>query len=257
MKAFFFGSSNAPLLGVYHPAKLDNDRFQGIVLCYPFGQEYMLVHRAFRQLAKMLSNNGYHVLRFDYRGTGDSAGDLEDMTPDDWTDDIAIAIQELKDMAGLTKVGLIGLRLGALLAAKVASQRTDLSSLVLWDPVINGTDYIDTIKSNLTKTPLTDGDINFVDLGGHLHVNGFMMSASFQSVLTTMRLSEESSANVERILQIISHETEHFKLLRETFQVFSNYDYLHTPTPNDWNATRRDGSIMLPYPILQAINSWV
>ncbi len=257
VKAFFFGESCAPLLGVYHPAKLDVDRFEGIVLCYPFGQEYMRVHRAYNRLATMLSNKGFHVLRFDYRGTGDSAGDLKDMTPDDWIDDITIAIQELKDMAGLTKVGLIGLQLGALLAAKVVSYRADLSKLILWDPVITGKEYIDTLKSHIVKKQLTHNDINFVDLDGHLHFRGYMMSTSFQSVLNTMNLYDETPANVERILQVTSHETAHFNELRKTWQVFSNYDYMHTPAPHDWNSSRMDGSIMLPYPILQAINSWV
>ena len=42
--------------------------------------EYMRTHKAVRQLTMMLAKAGYHLLRFDYFGTGDSAGDGEDVT---------------------------------------------------------------------------------------------------------------------------------------------------------------------------------
>ena len=48
MEAMFFGQSTAPLYGVYHPANLSSDRMEGIVICPPFGQEYMRSHRALR-----------------------------------------------------------------------------------------------------------------------------------------------------------------------------------------------------------------
>ena len=38
----------------------------------------------------------------------------------------------------MTQVGLVGLRLGATLAARVASRRDDVDRLCLWDPVVLG-----------------------------------------------------------------------------------------------------------------------
>ena len=57
------------------------------------------------------------VLRFDYVGTGDSvdidpnAGQVEL-----WTRDIASAVAELRRLTGVSRVCLLGFRLGALLA---------------------------------------------------------------------------------------------------------------------------------------------
>lgn len=39
MEAFFFGSPSSQLFGVYHAADALCDRYHGVVLCYPFGQD--------------------------------------------------------------------------------------------------------------------------------------------------------------------------------------------------------------------------
>ncbi len=70
MDVLFLGDSDAPLLGAYHRARSGVDRGIGVVLAYPFGQEYMRAHRALRLLAQALTARGVHVMRVDYRGTG-------------------------------------------------------------------------------------------------------------------------------------------------------------------------------------------
>ena len=41
-----------------------------------------------------LAERGQHVLRFDYRGTGDSFGELAEVSVHDWVEDIALAVRE-------------------------------------------------------------------------------------------------------------------------------------------------------------------
>ena len=137
MNPFFFGSSQSALYGVHHPPRGTSTRSTGVVLCYPFAQEYMRAHRAFRQMALLLSGEGFHALRFDYSGTGDSAGWPEDMSLADWDRDLGFAIDELIDTAGLDSVWLVGLRLGAAVALRSAG-RSDVAGLVLWDPIVTG-----------------------------------------------------------------------------------------------------------------------
>ncbi|MCC5795652.1 MAG: alpha/beta fold hydrolase [Chromatiales bacterium] len=105
------------------------------VLCQPVGREYFYAHRACRLLARRLSKAGVHVLRFDYSGTGDSAGELDGLSATLWIDDVRYAVDELKDLSGMTSVALVGVRFGAALAAEAASGRDDVSSLILWDPL--------------------------------------------------------------------------------------------------------------------------
>jgi pimeloyl-ACP methyl ester carboxylesterase len=147
MQPFYFGTSEQQLFGVYHAAEPGSSRRAGVVLCQPIGHEYLRAHRAFRNLAITLASQGFHVLRFDYFATGDSAGDAGRLTVRQCLADLATAIDELKDIAGVTKVSLVGLRLGATFAALAASRRSDVDRLVLWDPVLDGTSYVAEVQA--------------------------------------------------------------------------------------------------------------
>ncbi len=115
---------------------------QAVLLCYPGVQEYNLSHWAFRRLANLLTKAGFPVFRFDYFGTGDSAGALEEASIESWVDNIASAAQEALDLSGCRKLSLVGMRLGAALAARACGKGLELQDLVLWDPVVNGRAYI-------------------------------------------------------------------------------------------------------------------
>jgi pimeloyl-ACP methyl ester carboxylesterase len=60
-----------------------------------------------------------------------------------WLTDISVASDELRRRSGQASLVLIGLRLGATLAAIAAGRRSDVERVVLWDPVLSGRDYID------------------------------------------------------------------------------------------------------------------
>jgi pimeloyl-ACP methyl ester carboxylesterase len=145
MNPHFFGTSQRRLFGIYSAARsagaLQGGR--GVVICNPWGPEYLYAHRSLRYLANALCANGIHALRFDYFGTGDSAGDATEVTLSGGRADIGAAVQELRDTTSLARVSLIGLRLGATLAAQVArSCPEQLDRLVLWEPIVSGSDYV-------------------------------------------------------------------------------------------------------------------
>jgi pimeloyl-ACP methyl ester carboxylesterase len=136
----WFGDHESPLFGWLHspPAVTRN---AALVLCPPFGHEYMVAHRAYRKLAAQLAAAGFSVLRFDYHGTGDSAGLASDAQRiSSWQESIIHAVNEIRQASGLEQVILFGTRLGALLAASVASKaKTD--SLIMLAPVLSGRQY--------------------------------------------------------------------------------------------------------------------
>ena len=79
MNLHFFGDSDAPLFGAHHPARRKSTG-KAVVICPPIGHEYGRTHWMLRLLSAQLAREGVHVLRFDYFGTGDSGGFVEDLS---------------------------------------------------------------------------------------------------------------------------------------------------------------------------------
>ncbi|MBK7862391.1 MAG: alpha/beta fold hydrolase [Archangiaceae bacterium] len=140
MRSFFFGAGRR-LYGTLHEAR-GSARSTAVLLCSPGVQEYNMTHWAFRKLAGLLNREGLHVMRFDYSYTGDSDGDVADTNLTHQVEDIATAAEELKDQTGLRRVAVIGMRLGAALATQAVARGLRAESLLLWEPVFHGVDYI-------------------------------------------------------------------------------------------------------------------
>src|SRR5260370_30764668 len=107
---------------------------RGVVLCSPFGHESVWSHKGMRRLAEELCARGVSVLRFDYRGTGDSVG--EDGAAQQFQTavaDVCAAVAWLKHETGVTDMTLCGLRLGASFAA-LAPPECSVNALVLLAP---------------------------------------------------------------------------------------------------------------------------
>jgi alpha/beta superfamily hydrolase len=115
IEPFFFGPCNQQLFAIYHPPIGGSSQVL-TVICPPLFNEYMRTHPALRELAVALAGKGEHVLRFDYRGTGDSFGHLGEVTVSDWLEDIALAVREGHEISGSSVVQVLGVRAGALLA---------------------------------------------------------------------------------------------------------------------------------------------
>ncbi len=138
----FFASGDCQLFGVYHPPDGTRLRNEGVVLCYPGPQEYAQVHWAFQKLAKLLSDAGFHVLRFDYSSTGDSFGVSADASLTAWAEDITAAVGELRELAGIRRVSVVGMRLGANLALRAIGGGLKVRHAVLWEPILSGREYV-------------------------------------------------------------------------------------------------------------------
>jgi alpha-beta hydrolase superfamily lysophospholipase len=140
-KPIWFGTAERPLFGWFHSPE-DGRARSGVVLCPPFGREYTQAHYALRLLAERLASLGICTLRFDYDGTGDSAGNGGDpeRVPA-WLGSITAAMETVQ-AAGAEKTFVVGMRIGATLAGIVAEKSAILEGLVLWDPVASGKEYL-------------------------------------------------------------------------------------------------------------------
>lgn len=129
-----FGSGGS-LFGLYH-APAGGAR-AAVLLCPPLGQDMIRSHRVYRQLADALAQQGIAALRFDYFGTGDSAGAGEACNWERCLADAAAAAAELRTRSGATRLTGFGARLGGAIALEAAGAAR-LAELLLWDPLLDG-----------------------------------------------------------------------------------------------------------------------
>ena len=245
MNPLFFGDSRRPLYGVYHPPRQRGAKERGVVLCYPFGQEYMRSHRAFRQLAVLLAKAGYAVLRFDYFGTGDSAGESEDGSVEQWVTDVHTAVQELRDTSGALRVTLVGLRLGAALAALAAVDREDVDLVVLWDPVTDGSDYLAELLAGRAGEPTVSAPAG---------INGFPLTARLRAEIDALDLHLLRPRDVGRTALVVSSEREPYLRLRDAMLGGGRtIDFRCVPSMANWGEVDSFGSALLPQEIIQSI----
>ena len=141
-KIFYFpGSKNRALLGFLHQP-VTRCRFTAIIFCHPFAEEKNISHAVVVKTSRALARLGYPVLRFDMSGCGDSEGELDEVTIEDWLQDLQVASEYIKNQLHVTTHALWGLRLGAGLSLMHAAKRTDISFIIQWLPVIDFGLYI-------------------------------------------------------------------------------------------------------------------
>jgi alpha-beta hydrolase superfamily lysophospholipase len=123
-------------------------RRSGVVLCRPLGYEALCTYQTYAALAETLARAGFDVLRFDYQGTGDSAG--ADADPDRvaaWVASIVAAARELKRLARVDALSLFGVRMGATLAVEAARELGGVDSLVMWAPCTTGRAFVRELRA--------------------------------------------------------------------------------------------------------------
>src|SRR3984885_1960516 len=188
----------AGCLGWYHPGSAQ----LGVVLCSPHGYEELCVHRHWRELAQRLSEQNLPTLRFDYPGTGDSADD--DETPDRvraWVESIGDAVNTLRRVAGIEQVGLVGMRMGAMLATAAAEELDDLAALVLLAPIGSGETCFRELRAlAMMRAKVRHHHSAAVSKAGRLEAAGFIYTPQTIADLRALPLLRSGRAPAKQIL---------------------------------------------------------
>lgn len=175
-EALYFDQSRSragegPIFGWYHSTPSAGQSDCVAVVCGPIGHEYTRTHRTMRHLADSLAGRGIPAVRFDYHGMGDSPGaELDPERVAYWQSSIRAAIRQARALSGRQRVCLIGVRLGATMAALVASD-TPVDLLVLWNPVTKGRAYVRELQAIAMSAARTSTDCD-----DGLESAGFIMS---------------------------------------------------------------------------------
>ena len=140
----------------------------GVVLCEPFGEEKRCSARMMTRLARRLAVDGHAVLRFDYSGTGDSAGLHSQARWSEWEEETAAAGRFLMSESGCASLCFAGFRAGGLLAAAAAGSVKEAASLILTEPFFSGADLLQELerREQLKRLPSFEGAGEVTEFGG-------------------------------------------------------------------------------------------
>ncbi|HWE56909.1 MAG TPA: alpha/beta fold hydrolase [Acidimicrobiales bacterium] len=153
-----------------------------LLLCPSLGSEQAWSYRGLRAVADQLSAFGFACLRFDYAGTGHSAGDIERGDAPDLVDDIVTAGGFLESVTGLRPQAL-AFGAGSLFLAAAQEGRRALDALVLWEPAISGRRWLRE-QGALLRVGLQAGST------GDDEVPGLSVPADLRTLMQSMKLED-------------------------------------------------------------------
>ena len=247
MNPILFGTRERQLFGVHTPASAGSRR-RAVVVCPPLGHEYQRAHRAVRTLAHRLSDRGCDVLRFDYYGTGDSAGRTDEITLEGCVQDVHSAVEEIRAISDQRRVSVVGLRIGGIIAQRATAEARAIDRVVLWDPIVDGAGYLEHL-SNRPPNP------EWPEKPGSLAFYGLMpqLQADFSRVATAAIPPAGAPALLIASEQLPAHER-----LAETLRAAGQKVDLEVyPNPPAWEEEADLGIGALPISILDRITDWI
>ncbi len=132
-----FYNQDQQINGILHSPVDSDSPCPAVAFFHGFTGTKVEPHRIFVKTARELAAIGCYVLRFDFRGSGDSEGDFSEMTIGGEVSDAIKSIDVLTAMPGVDaeRIGILGLSMGGCVAAFVSGQDARVKSTVMWAPL--------------------------------------------------------------------------------------------------------------------------
>ncbi len=258
-RSFYFGEEDS-LYGLIRLPQEDRKKSEGILFCYPIGQEYIRSHWAFRLLSNYLLQEGFPVLKFDYFGTGDSLGNADDWNIERWVRDLLTAAELLKKESGAEQISLVALRFGAVIAAKALEAGLAVNRCIVWDPVLSGSEYLSDLNE-MNETELTEFESRFpfpnrLQMGvSPSELLGFVYGADLRDKIKSESLSTYSFRNCTDLHLLFSNTDRIARDLIEKLRAIPERAVYSHPVSDQgfWNDISQKEVALLPSNIIGRI----
>ena len=156
-----------------------------VLLVGPFASERPHAYALWVRWARFLAAEGFQVLRFDFRGVGESSGAFEKQSLTTWMEDIRHCSKILRAQSNTLPLILNGVGLGALLCARAFSEGLG-HAMLLWSPPESARQLLyDTLRLRLATDfallpangrRTRDDYIKVMECGGLVEVEGYPWS---------------------------------------------------------------------------------
>ena len=151
------------LRGMLHlPATGEKEPAPAVALFHGFTGDRAESHWMFVKCSRALALAGIASLRFDFYGSGESAGEFREMSLTGEIADGRAAVAFLRGQTAIDpqRVGLLGLSLGGLIAATLAPS-LKAKAVVLWSAVAHTARLREVVKKSATRIPGKPGALQF------------------------------------------------------------------------------------------------
>ena len=167
-------------LGVLHEATGTH----GVLICSSLGDEALNVYRPLVHLAERFAVSGMPALRLEYYGAGDSAGEDDEAGRFRiWLDSIVAGVSWLREQYGVGPITLVGVRIGAALAARAACDIEDVAALVALAPVASGRRFLREMVLRANATAEIWQVPSHIEEGGWFEAHGVRLDAATRDAL--------------------------------------------------------------------------
>jgi len=230
----------------------------------PFGQEAIRTAPMYRSLADRLVRADCAVLRFDYHGTGDAAGEVADQSLDDWVDDACHAMELLRSTSGVPRITMFGVGLGATIAALAAVKRSNgVAALLLWEPVIDGPEYLTALISSHKREVALGFDMPWPAVRAKFdepepeapgNLVGFEVGAQLATQIshtTSLPLIELAHRGVRSVIASRQKDSQHGVASHSMVQ------FVAIEMATDWMANEALGTALVPQQLIALIDQQV
>ena len=174
------------------------------VLASSWGEEDLSAYDGLRALAGALAGAGIGVVRFEWPDTGDSSAATGAASPADALAAFDAAATQARALSGCDRLAFVGLRLGALLAARAAASRDDVDALVALLPVASGHAFtsaqrlLDAGAAQPVRAPAPGAFFDPADLP--VALGGFTQSVRGLEAMAAMKWPAEAPACLRDVL---------------------------------------------------------
>ena len=208
-----------------------------VIICKPIWGERIRTHMVFTNLARILAQRGYFVITCDYFGDGNSGGNTHEMTFSKMVESVEHVYGYACDNDFPPENALIGLRIGANIAMRLASKIKNTEKMLLFEPIENPIDYfMEALRANLanqmtvhkkilkTREDLIDDLMNnrFVNIDGFViggefwnsfvKISPFKIGTDYEKQITVYTMTPSGRKAKKMILPGLLKTIRNFKL---------------------------------------------
>ena len=177
-----------------------------VLMAGAVGYEQLCVQRMWRDFAERIAAAGYPVLRFDWAGCGDALGsDADPQRCDAWEQSFTDALTYARSTLGMKRIAVVGMRLGALIAARVLATTGDVEAMAILAPPANGRMHARELAALAKMIGTREPPPGVPGIAeGDFEVAGFLVTAQTRvdmEVYDLRKLSARPAAKVQLLTQ--------------------------------------------------------